>query len=557
MKKSALVAAALAVLATGARADLAIPYNQKAGDSSEVNAAFNAKAFSNTETSTKLTSDGTSLSIAVTWGHSVGHDYGANAGILQPLNNMWAPVDFSKVTAVSFDYMTDAKTTAEFAPASPLYLGDADNTGVMMLAELGAAAAFKSKTIALPDGIGFLKWMTDADTKNGTSYATQSWDDVKTKVKCLQFAPKPNYSTGTTLGLPATTTMSIKNLVVKGDIAVGGWLTANGTGCTGKAQLLADFNNATPKQNYQGGWWYGFTDTTSGTVGPANGASALVENDLSVAGMNFLEGDGNVGGVSGAVGITADLNKKIAGVYHPYAGWADVGTGFKGPDGDIAVDLGTGFTAFSFDIVMGSDAVAFDEANLTGVDFKVGKTSVGDSVQWHIGVPFSMNNTNICVDAGALVQPSWYTSKLASVPTFKANDVSKLLWEIKIQNQDATLKATTPVSSLGQTFYVGNINVWNATKGVINATGISSRKIGGKSALVANYANGLVLSYALEGAASAKVDVVRMDGSKVASFDAPASASSRSFSMNLARGSYLAVVKGGKASLVAPFAVAK
>jgi len=553
MKKSALVAAALAVLATGARADLAIPYTTVTADSAASNAAYNAKTFSNTESSTQLTSDGTSLKVSVTWGHSAGKDYGANAGILQPLNNMWAPVDFSQVTAVKFDYMTDAKTTAEFAPASPLYFGDATNTGVMMLAELAATATFKTKTIALPDGIGFLKWMTDADTKNGTNFATQTWDDVKTKIKCLQFAPKPNYSSATTLGLPATTSMSIKNLVVVGTIAMGEWLNENGTtGCTGSSFLLADFNNAQPKQNYQGGWWYGFTDTTSGTVGNANGASALVTSDLSVAGMTFLAGDGNVGGVSGYVGITADLNKKIGSTYHPYAGWADVGTGFKGPDGDIALNLGATFSGFSFDIVMGGDGGTFDEPNLKGVDFKVGKTSVGDSVQWHIGVPYSMNNQNICVESGKLVQPSWYTSKLASVPAFTAEDVSKLLWEIKIQNQDATLKATTPTSSLANSFYVGNIKLWDKT-----GVGISTRKVAGKSALVANYANGLVLSYTLEGAASAKVDVVRMDGSKVASFDAPASASAKSFSMNLARGSYLAVVKGGKTSLVAPFAVAK
>jgi len=546
----------LLIAATGSMADLTIPYNQAASDSAAVNAAYNAKAFSNEETKTELTSDGASLKVSVTWGHSAGKDYGANAGILQPLNNMWTPVDFSEVTAIKFDYLTDAKTTAEFAPASPLYNGDKENTGVMMLAELAATSAWKSKTISLPDGIGFLKWMTDADTKNGTNYAAQAWDDVKTQVKCLQFAPKPNYSSGTTLGLPATTSMSIKNLVVVGTVqtaAAGEWLTENGKGCTGAFVLLADFNNANPKKNYQGGWWYGFTDTTTGpVVGNANGASALVTNENSVEGMTFLTGDGTVGGVSGHVGITADLEKKIAGTYHPYAGWADIGTGFKGPDGDIAVDLGTMFSSFSFDVVMGGDGGTFDDKNLTGVMFKVGKASVGDSVQWHVGVPYSMNNNDICVDAGKLVQPSWYTSKLASNPVFKANDVTKLLWEIKIQNQDATLKASTPTTSKANTFYVGNVKLWNS-----KPLGISSRKIGGMSALIANYANGLVLSYAFEGAASTKVEVVRMDGSKIASFDAPASASSRSFPMNLARGSYLAVVKGGKTSLVAPFAVAK
>jgi len=545
----------LLVAATGSMADLSIPYNQTAKDSSEVQAAYDVKAASNAETSTRLSSDGTSLTLDVTWGHSVGKEYGANASILQPLNSSWKPMNFTGVTAVSFEYKTDAKTTAEFSLSSPLYKGDASNSGVMMLAELAAATSWKAKTISLPDGIGFLKWMSDADTKNGTSYASQSWDDVKSQIKALQFSPKPNYTSATVLGLPATTSMSIRNLVIVGGETDPG---PQGVGCTGTSQLLADFNNANPKQNYQGGWWYAFTDTATSNVGAANGSSALVTSGTTVDGMTFQDNSG-VLGTSGYVGITADLNKMVSGSYHPYAGWAAIGTGFKGPDGDVALDFGTSFTAFSFDIVMGDDNGAkFDKDNLVGVDFKVGKASVPDSVTWHIGIPYSMNNQNICVDADILQQPAWYTAKLATVPTFTASDITKLLWEIKILNQDATLKATTPTSSLGNQYFVGNIKIWNATPGVINkSSGLSSRKIGGKSALVANYANGLVLSYALEGAASAKVEVVRMDGSKVASFDAPASASSRSFPMNLARGSYLAVVKGGKTSLVAPFAVAK
>jgi len=545
----------LMLATTGSMADLSIPYNQTAKDSSEVQAAYYAKAASNAETSTRLSSDGTSLTLDVTWGHSVGKEYGASASILQPLNSSWKPKDFTGVAAVSFEYKTDAKTTAEFSLSSPLYKGDASNSGVMMLAELAAATSWKTKIISLPDGIGFLKWMTDADTKNGTSYASQSWDDVKSQIKALQFSPKPNYTSATALGLPATTSMSIRNLVIVGGETNPG---PQGAGCTGISQLLADFNNSNPKQNYQGGWWYAFSDTASNNAGDANGSSAIVTSGTTVDGMAF-QGNGGVPGTSGYVGIAADLNKMLNGAYHPYAGWAAIGTGFKGPEGDIALDLGSGFTAFSFDIMMGDGNWSwFDTGALVGVDFKVGKASVPDSVTWHIGIPYTMSGQNICVDASILQQPAWYTSKLATIPTFTANDITKLLWEIKIQNQDATLKATTPTSSLGNRFYVGNVKIWNAVPGVINkSNGISSRRVGGKSALVASYANGLVLSYALEGAASTKVDVVRMDGSKAASFDAPASASSRLFSMNLARGSYLAVVKGGKTSLVAPFAVAK
>ncbi|MEN9353118.1 MAG: hypothetical protein RL318_443, partial [Fibrobacterota bacterium] len=73
----------------------------------------------------------------------------------------------------------------------------------------------------------------------------------------------------------------------------------------------------------------------------------------------------------------------------------------------------------------------------------------------------------------------------------------------------------------------------------------------------ANYTNVLVLSYALDGAASVKVEVLRMDGRKVASFEATGSAKNQAFPVTLGQGTYLAVVKGAKASLVAPFVVAR
>jgi hypothetical protein len=67
----------------------------------------------------------------------------------------------------------------------------------------------------------------------------------------------------------------------------------------------------------------------------------------------------------------------------------------------------------------------------------------------------------------------------------------------------------------------------------------------------------LRLSYTLKGAASTKVEVLRMDGRSVASFDASASAQAQDFPVALGQGTYLAVVRSGSIKLVAPFVVAR
>lgn len=74
--------------------------------------------------------------------------------------------------------------------------------------------------------------------------------------------------------------------------------------------------------------------------------------------------------------------------------------------------------------------------------------------------------------------------------------------------------------------------------------------------LVADYGNGLVLSYALRDADAARIDVLETDGRKVAHFDARASARNLSLPLSLSRGRYLVMVEGGASRFVAPLAVA-
>ncbi|MEN9354691.1 MAG: hypothetical protein RL318_2016 [Fibrobacterota bacterium] len=543
MKKIALSAAALAVLATGVRADYSFVFPTSAADSAAVNAAIPCKSYDEKKgTTTALSASAGAIKLSATWGAVPA--WGAAAGILLPINKMWTPVDFSGVTSVTFSYKTgDAKTAIEFAPNSPLYLGAATDNGVMMLAPYAGSVAFKKVTVGLPDGIAFADWMITQEP----AQTETTWDDVKTEIKLLQFSPKPVYNaTGSAITGAAVATLEIKDVSIQGDIKITtgniDWLKANGTGCAGNLKsVLSNFNGdftGVPNKNTQGGYWFAFTDTTSGTPGPANGASTLFEDDNTIQGMQFIPGDEANRGVAG---ITATLSKGDA-TLHPYAGWADIGTGFKDKTtgDDTYLDL-TGLKGISFSISM---ADGFDEANLTGVIVKLGNKSVGDSVQYSAGVPYTMNNQTICIDTKDFTQPTWYTSKNGGAKPLPLKDLGKIMWELKI-NSDKTASAAT------SSFYIGDVTFWGAS------VGISNQKVGGKSALVANYSKGLTLSYALEGASAAKIDIVRMDGSKVASFDGAAKASNQSFNVSLARGTYLAVVKGGKTNLVAPFAVAK
>ena len=532
-------------LAPLARADYTFVFPTSAADSAAVNAAIPCKSFDEKKgTTTSLSASAGAIKLTATWGEV--DEWGAAAGILLPLNKLWTPVDFSNVTSVTFSYKTgDSKTAIEFAPNSTKYIGAATDNGVMMLAEYAGATTFKKVTVAFPDGISFLDWMG----KKFPAEIDQTWDDVKTAIKTLQFSPKPVYdAAGSKITGASTATLEIKDVSIQGEVKLGdNWITALGTRCSGSQfAKLDNFSGdvaGLPNQNRQGGYWFAFTDTTSGTAGLANGVSSLLEDENTLQGITYLPGDEANPGVAG---ITAMLDKGDAKA-HPYAGWASLGTGFKDKTtGEDAYLDFVWYAGISFYISM---AEGFDEANLTGVTVKVGNKSVGDSVAYSAGVPYAQfNNQQICLDFCQFKQPVWYSSK-EGVKPMPLGDIGEINWEIKI-NSDTVVKAGT------STFYIGNVTFWKGYSGTCpTVTGISPRKMASQPTLVANYASGLVLSYALDGAASATIEVVRMDGAKEASFDGAAKASRATFPMNLARGTYLAVVRNGANRLVAPFAV--
>ena len=106
------------------------------------------------------------------------------------------------------------------------------------------------------------------------------------------------------------------------------------------------------------------------------------------------------------------------------------------------------------------------------------------------------------------------------VPTaFTANDLTKLNWEIIIEDQkDATIH-----TSLNNTIAISNVKLF----GIDATDGIKSTKSSSSSALKATYGSSLVLTYSVPGT-TANIAVVRLDGSKVASFQAAAKATNLS-----------------------------
>ena len=73
--------------------------------------------------------------------------------------------------------------------------------------------------------------------------------------------------------------------------------------------------------------------------------------------------------------------------------------------------------------------------------------------------------------------------------------------------------------------------------------------------LVADYGRELILSYNLQGAAEARIEVLRPDGTRVAHFEAGSQARRMRLPVTLAHGMYLVMVAGGVSRFVAPLAV--
>ena len=520
-------AAAVLLLAGLGRADYVLPF--PAGtypDSAAVNAVLPSAAFSDSQTTTRLSMDRRILRLDVTWGNVP--NWGAMAGIRLPFNRRWAPVDFSMVSSVTFKYKpSDAATRVQFAPNSDKYPGAL--AGVQRCVTLNGSTSGKTANVPLPTGIDYLDWMV----RDHPEDVHLTWDDVAKEVKSLQFQPMPVYNGAGTAVTSKSSWLEISEVYVVEMIDLVPyliWLSSVGSQCSG-SRLDLGTDGALAGIAGPGVRWGGYVDTTGSVF--ERGLSSLVD-------VNGDKDPVERGGT--ALGIRANLRKGDAGA-HPYAGWAGLGARFHTQaGGDTALDL-TGLTAVSFRLR--TDA-AFDRENLTGVLLKLRTPLVGDSVAFFAGIGLGPSvDTTVCVDLAQLSQPPWYTSK-AGRTRFDPRSVAGLDWELRISQV-----AMDTASTSG--FWIGDVKLW----GTYAASGLSRSRSAAGPSLAAAYAGALRLSYALDGAASARVEVLRLDGSRVASFEAPGSVSGQAFPMMLGQGTYLAVVRSGSIRLVAPFTVAR
>lgn len=529
----------LLTLAGLSRADWSFPIPTGTyPDSAAVNAVLPSRTYSDSLTTTSLSLSDQTLRLGVKWGNVP--KQGARAGLQLPFNSWWSGVDMSMATAVSFFYKTsDTKTNVQFAPISDDDLGAATNDGVMMVAMMAGNTAGKTVTIALPDGIDYLPWMLKLHPEE----TAQTWNDVKSNVKAFQFQPMPVYdSTGEALTEPDAW-LEISKVTV---LSEGGGCSdiigfnpgcaplplPKGAMCKGRSMGLSDFGSKDPLTNPLGGSWYAFVDTSVSRMSTARGMSSLVDRDGDGSGLEFLPPFDTL---PARLSVTTVLDKGDAAL-HPSAGWAGIGASIgAGRSSELE-----GIQAISFRFAVDS----FDVGNLTGIQLQVRNRSVGDSVRFEKLVPLeAFTSGEVCLDMGQLRQPAWLNDPLPSVPL---SDILGFEWQVKI-NKDATRKAAP------STFAIGDVKLW----GTDVASGISRSRGASGPSLVAAYAGALRLSYSLHEHSAAKVEVLRMDGTRVASFEAPASAAGRAFPVTLGRGTYLAVVRGGSTKLVAPFVVAR
>jgi hypothetical protein len=394
------------------------------------------------------------------------------------------------------------------------------------------------------------------DWYSGPDAATTGWSDslmtikIGKAVKNLNFQPEIGWTSSTVIKSGATGTFYIRNVKI---IGVQDYPLISGTGCGGAGLTIEDFA-ATKKvlaKNYLGGYWYAFSDTNStpGLNDSAVGASAIT----LPAGTKKWAPSTTLGAI-----MTATLEKNLPGssyLYHPYAGWADIGTAMvNAGTGDTFVNFqvtqsGNVLSAISFDLYAGSTLGAtysIDTTLIRRIIFKTSKGSVDDAQAYSVDIPVRQAldtvSNNVCVDVTAIHQPGWYVkNSLQGTPIpFTAEDLTKLAWEIKIEDQKDPTKNLSP----NNTIAVNNVKLYGIT-----ATDGVKAKAGSVNGLKAFYGSQLVLSYKVSGA-TAQIEVVRLDGSKVASIKAASVANGLALPVALARGTYLVSVRGDNSRLV-------
>lgn len=504
--------------------------------------------------------------------------YSAATGILVPLTKAWDVLDISSADSIYFDIRTDnVGTMVNFLIGSPFETEFGDPACALQTNVDGAGTPMDGltltstawKTIGISTKIDLIPspWYTGGDGETDLVAVNSVWNDaiapglnIGTKVKNLQFQPVWTWkSSGATIGNPKGS-IYVKNIRIK-RASLYTW--TDGVGCAGPSFQLDNFSaSKNAKMNAVGGYWFAFTDTSATKVNDSATGSSTIQ---PLSGKTW-----DIAKIAGGAGaLRATLNKTVPAStfpYHPYAGWADMGTNFATDleGANIPVSF-PNLSALSFDFYVGkniADTLSWDETNLPYIIVKAGQAGVEDAYAYSVKVPVSKGDgSNICIDMSKFAQPSWYDAQNGFSTPFSAESITQFMWEMKIDDQsDASINLSGP-----NTFLIQNVKMWGldsatavaAVAAAVDGSVISVRDRATRAGnLKADYRNGLQISYALAGT-SAKVEILRLDGSKVKSFEAPATATNLQLPVSLSRGTYLVAVRAAGKTVVAPLSVAR
>jgi len=441
-----------------------------------------------------------------------------------------------------FGYTSWMKTDAAAATKNVVLFGDfPDDTAVQRRATLNSRAV-AGKLLSI-------------DSASSPDYEDDSINALKS-VQALRFEIDPIYANGGAeldsayAAASQDATLDIDSITFVGINGGEEYLYSGGLHCTGTPLVLEDFNLSDPvkveggaARNYAGGFWYAVSDTDTKAMAPRD----------SAVGRSWIA-PLNPGDPKSAWGIDPTVERPMAEMEvvldkgnakaHPYAGWAElgatVGRTAKMPKGVDLADV----RAFEFQILAGGSdpfRIRFDKSRLAGVEFKVGVEGLPDGESYAMKIPYGAVGSganagdlvSYCVDRPWLQRPNGLKANPENLAS--SNPITRIAWKLAIVDPKE-IKADTSLLQIRGVRMYGDCLLAGGCESAITRTGASRQ-------ILATYRDGLQLSYSLPGAA--QIEVLRLDGSLVASHAGAATVQNLSIPVKLTRGTYLVVVRGG------------
>jgi hypothetical protein len=202
----------------------------------------------------------------------------------------------------------------------------------------------------------------------------------------------------------------------------------------------------------------------------------------------------------------------------------------------------------------------WDTINVPYITFKARRESVSDANSFAIKVPVDevTNGGKICIDFAKLTQPSYLASE--NKVDWSTEDLTQFQWEMKIDNQSSPIIHTSGPNTFG----IQNVTIYGLTQEEAAAAiaaneltcidpveedvNMAERSLG----LKASYHNGLLVSFETE-SSTANVDVLSLNGSKIAGFKTAGTVSNLMLPVSLRKGAYVVAIRAdGKTQVESP-----